>query len=500
MAASIGSYFEDLAASPDLGRLAKRGGFASVSSVYVNGVLQIIGVIVLARLLTPEDFGLVAIVMALTRFAPLLVDFGTADATTQTNKITQGQSSTLFWLTSGIGCAVAVSLVVCSPLIAWLYHEPRLQPISMYSGLTFAFAGVSGQHLALLRRTMQFGVIAKMQILGAVAGLVCAIVIARCGYGYWALVARPIVTAACIAAGAWLACRWRPGYPVFDAEVKSMIGFGMHVLTASIPSSMTRVADRIALGLFSTPRDLGFYQNAQNMYENAFLAPLDQLHNVGSAGLSKLQSNPRTLQQKYEATLSALAFFVMPTAAILSVTGQDVVVMLLGATWRVSGLLLSLMALRGIVEFIEMSQGWLHVASGRADRWKYSAFVSAIVRVAAILGGLPFGAVGVVIALVAAGWVIALPSVTYAGRPLGIGASLVIRAVGGPLLGATIAVAAGWWLQSTFFSDLSSVFRIFLMASLCTGIYLFVVVGVLRIVEPINILGRLVQDFVTRAA
>jgi O-antigen/teichoic acid export membrane protein len=500
MAASIGSYFEDLAASPDLGRLAKRGGFASVSSVYVNGVLQIIGVIVLARLLTPEDFGLVAIVMALTRFAPLLVDFGTADATTQTNKITQGQSSTLFWLTSGIGCAVAVSLVVCSPLIAWLYHEPRLQPISMYSGLTFAFAGVSGQHLALLRRTMQFGVIAKMQILGAVAGLVCAIVIAMCGYGYWALVARPIVTAACIAAGAWLACRWRPGYPVFDAEVKSMIGFGMHVLTASIPSSMTRVADRIALGLFSTPRDLGFYQNAQNMYENAFLAPLDQLHNVGSAGLSKLQSNPRTLQQKYEATLSALAFFVMPTAAILSVTGQDVVVMLLGATWRVSGLLLSLMALRGIVEFIEMSQGWLHVASGRADRWKYSAFVSAIVRVAAILGGLPFGAVGVVIALVAAGWVIALPSVTYAGRPLGIGASLVIRAVGGPLLGATIAVAAGWWLQSTFFSDLSSVFRIFLMASLCTGIYLFVVVGVLRIIEPINILGRLVQDFVTRAA
>jgi O-antigen/teichoic acid export membrane protein len=500
MAASIGSYFEDLAASPDLGRLAKRGGFASVSSVYVNGVLQIIGVIVLARLLTPEDFGLVAIVMALTRFAPLLVDFGTADATTQTNKITQGQSSTLFWLTSGIGCAVAVSLVVCSPLIAWLYHEPRLQPISMYSGLTFAFAGVSGQHLALLRRTMQFGVIAKMQILGAVAGLVCAIVIAMCGYGYWALVARPIVTAACIAAGAWLACRWRPGYPVFDAEVKSMIGFGMHVLTASIPSSMTRVADRIALGLFSTPRDLGFYQNAQNMYENAFLAPLDQLHNVGSAGLSKLQSNPRTLQQKYEATLSALAFFVMPTAAILSVTGQDVVAMLLGATWRVSGLLLSLMALRGIVEFIEMSQGWLHVASGRADRWKYSAFVSAIVRVAAILGGLPFGAVGVVIALVAAGWVIALPSVTYAGRPLGIGASLVIRAVGGPLLGATIAVAAGWWLQSTFFSDLSSVFRIFLMASLCTGIYLFVVVGVLRITEPINILGRLVQDFVTRAA
>ena len=498
-APSVGSYFEDLGAPTDLGRLAKRGGVASVAGVYVNGVLQIIGVVVLARLLTPEDFGLVAIVMALTRFAPLLIDFGTADATTQRSKITQGQSSTLFWLTSSIGCAVAVGLVLCSPLISWLYHEPRLQFVTMYSAITFVFAGISAQHLALLRRTMQFGVIAKMQILSALAGLVFAIVIAMSGYGYWALVLRPIVSAACIAGGAWLACRWRPGYPVFDAEVKSMIGFGMHVLGASIPISMTRVADRIALGLFYPPREVGFYQNAQNMYDNAFMAPLDQLHNVGSAGLSKLRSNPGALQQKYEATLSALAFFVMPTAAILSVTGQDVVVILLGATWRVSGLLLSIMALRGIVEFIEMSQGWLHVSSGRADRWKYSAFVSAIVRVVAILGGLPFGAEGVVIALVAAGWLIAFPAVIYAGRPLGIGADLVMRAVGGPLLGATIAVAAGWGLQTIFLANYSTLCRIALSAFLCTSIYLLIVVGLLRITEPIRVAGSLVQVFKVRA-
>jgi O-antigen/teichoic acid export membrane protein len=500
MAASVNSYFEDLRVSADLGRLAKRGGAASVAGVYVNGILQIIGIIIMARLLTPEDFGLVAVVMALTRFAPLLIDFGTADATTQRSKITQGESSTLFWLTSGIGCAVAVGLVVCSPLIAWLYHEPRLQSVALYSAITFVFAGMSAQHLALLRRTMQFGVIAKIQILSAVAGLVFAILIAMSGYGYWALVLRPILSAACIAAGAWMACRWRPGYPVFNAEVKSMIGFGMHVLGASIPLSMTNVADRIALGLFYPPREVGFYQNAQNMYDNALMAPIGQLHGVGSAGLSKLRSNPGTLQQKYEATLFALAFFVMPTAAILSVTGQDLAVILLGEKWRASGLLLSIMALRGIVEFIEFSQGWLHVASGRADRWKYSAFVSAIVRVAAILAGLPFGAKGVAIALVVAGWLIAFPSVIYAGRPLGIGADLVMRAVGAPLLGATIAIAAGWCMRSIFFADLSSIFRIFLSATLCASIYLLIVVGVLRITEPIRILSRLVQDFVARAA
>ena len=93
---------------------------------------------------------------------------------------------------------------------------------------------------------------------------------------------------------------------------------------------MTKVADRIALGLFYPPSEVGFYTNTQNMYDNAFMSPIGQLHGVGSAGLSKLRSNPGPLQQKYEATLSALAFFVMPTAAILSVTGQDVAVILLG--------------------------------------------------------------------------------------------------------------------------------------------------------------------------
>ena len=194
-----------------------------------------------------------------------------------------------------------------------------------------------------------------------------------------------------------------------------------------------------------------------------------------------------------------MAFFVMPTAVILSVTGQDVAVTLLGETWRNSGFLLSIMALRGVVEFIEMSQGWLHVAGGRPDRWKNWGFVQAAVRVIAILLGLHFGAEGVVIALVAAGWLVAFPSVIYAGRPLGIGAPLVIRAVGGPLLGAAISLVVSWWLQSIFLADFSALVRIFLSAFFCASIYLVIVVGLLRVTEPISVVGRLVQDFGVRA-
>ncbi len=117
MAESVTVYFEDHQESRDLGRLALRGGTASVAMQYGNGVVQLAAAVILARLLAAEDFGLVAIVTVLTSFAPLLIDFGLGDATTQKSKITRSQVSSLFWLSSGIGLAIAVG----QPAPHWLH-------------------------------------------------------------------------------------------------------------------------------------------------------------------------------------------------------------------------------------------------------------------------------------------------------------------------------------------------------------------------------------------
>jgi O-antigen/teichoic acid export membrane protein len=490
MAEATEAYFEDHKELNDLGRLALRGGIVSVATQYGNGALQIAAAVILARLLAPEDFGLVAIVSVLTSFAPLLIDFGLGDATTQRSRITRGQVSSLFWLSSGIGLAVAVVVAACSPLIAAIYREPRLEPIALYTAITFVLWGVSNQHLALLRRTMQFGRIAKIQILGTLAGIAIAVVLAVYGYGYWALVLRPITNALFVAFGAWVACRWRPGFPVFDNNVKSMVRFGLHVVGFSVTYTVAKAVDRLGLGLFYRPDQVGYYQNAITLYENSIFSVLAQLHTVGSAALSKLQSNPAALRQKYEAALSALAFFVMPTAAILSVTGEDVTVILLGEKWRAAGSLLSIIALRGIFQVIEGSQGWLHLSIGRADRWRNWGIVTAAVQVVAVLGGLPFGAKGVAIATVISSVLIAVPSITYAGRPIGIGTALVIRSVGPQLIGVISTAAGGWWLQTTALADCSSFVRILLSASFCACVYLIIVVGLFRLTEPIKVVVR----------
>jgi len=242
------------------------------------------------------------------------------------------------------------------------------------------------------------------------------------------------------------------------------------------------------------------YQNALNVYENGIVAPLEQLHNVGSAGLSRLQSVRAELQQKYVAALSTLAFFVMPAAAILSVTGQDVTDLLLGEKWHQSGVLLSIIALGGIAAAIEMPQGWLYVSSGRADRWKNWGIVSLIVRVAAVLVGLVFGANGVAIASVVVGWLIAFPSVSYAGRPLGIGAVLAVKAVARPLVGASVVGALGWLLRLGPLAQSSSLTRLLLLTCVCAFVYLFVVVGVLGLSGPVRMVAKLAQGFRAQAA
>jgi PST family polysaccharide transporter len=364
----------------------------------------------------------------------------------------------------------------------------------LWTAISFVAWGASNLHLALLRRAMRFGTIARIQVLATLAGSVIAILAAVEGYGYWALVLRPITTALCVASGAWIACCWRPGFPVVDDEVKSMVRFGLHVVGFSITYTLARAVDRIGLSLFYRPDVVGYYQNATTLYENSISLVLSQLNMVGSASLSKLQFDPAALRQKYEAALSALSFFLMPMAAILSVTGEDVTVSLLGQKWQPAGLLLSIIALRGIFQVIEGSQGWIHLSIGRADRWRKWGMVSLGVQIVALLAGLPFGAKGVAAAGVIASLLIAVPTITYAGRPIDIGSAVVMRAVGRQLIGAVSIVAAGWCVKTTLLAEYSSPVRILLSVAFCACLYLVIVVGIFRLAEPVKVASSVVRD------
>src|SRR5688572_13127830 len=146
------------------GRSSLKGGAISLAARMINAILQIGTVILLARMLTPEDYGLVAMVTAITGFAPVFVDLGTRDAVVQRENISEGEVSALFWITLVVGGICCALVLAAAPLISKFYSEPRLSSIAFVSALTFVTSALTCQHQALLRRSMRFQEVAIVEV------------------------------------------------------------------------------------------------------------------------------------------------------------------------------------------------------------------------------------------------------------------------------------------------------------------------------------------------
>jgi PST family polysaccharide transporter len=479
----------------DFSKKSLHSGAISVLAQAVNMVVQIGTTICLARLLVPEDFGLVAMVSALLGFANVLMDLGTRDATVQRPQITQEELSTVFWLTTGLGALFTGLVLGAAPLIGEFYQEDRLVLIAQFCGLTFVFNALSCQHTALLRRKLMFQRLALIDVVANVLGAAVAVAMAFFNNGYWALVFRPLVTACVMLILVWSNCRWIPGLPGFSRGAKEMVKFGMNITGFTITDYVAKAADRVGLGYTVGARELGYYHNAATVYEHSLAGITIPLHSVATATLSKLKDNVEELRKTWWTALSSLAFFAMPAFVLLAVIGPDLIVLLLGQKWAGAAAILTVYALRGPAHVIERTLGWLHVAAGRADRWMRWGVLSCVVQVAAILCGLPFGAMGVATSYTICMYLLFVPAIVYAGRPLHIGFRYLLRAIGPQLTGSFAAAAAGFTLRMYYLSDASLFQRMGTLVVACGLVYTMTTVGIFGMTKPIKVAKRLLQDF-----
>src|SRR2546425_10508764 len=240
-------FIENKAQTGHAWRSARSGARCMVLRAFA-AMFQMCLVLFLARRLTPEDYGLVAMVLALTGFAPLIVDLGTREAIVQRFRITESEVASLFWLTVAVGLFFTCLVAVSSPLIAWFYGEPRLLTITLVGSLTFITAALPCQHYALLKRAMRFQTVVTIEVVAMVLSGLVAIAMAFQGWHYWALIARPIVMNLLIVAGVWLFCRWVPARPTMTTGVREMIKFGMNMIGYNFIDFAGKNSDRVAVG------------------------------------------------------------------------------------------------------------------------------------------------------------------------------------------------------------------------------------------------------------
>lgn len=379
----------------NLGVRTARGGAVTITSQALKFVLAMCATVVLARLLTPQDYGLVGMVAAVTGFIAIFKDLGLSSATIQREDLNEGQISTLFWINVSFSVAMMIVTAAIAPLVAGFYGDDRLILITIAYSVGFLFGGMTVQHEALLRRRMRFGPIAIAEISSLCIGITVAIVLAWRGKHYWALVFSQLSQGLAYAVSIWLACRWRPGLPVRNSGVRSLLRFGRNLTGFSVVNYFARNLDNILIGRFWGSAQLGLYARAYQL----LLLPLDQITapitSVAVPALSRLVSSPERYRSAYLRLVEKIAILTMPLMAFMIAVADDLVLFLLGPNWIGVGRIFALLAVAGLVQPVSSTTGWLFVTQARTHQMFQWGLIGSSIIVVSIVAGLPWGAVGV---------------------------------------------------------------------------------------------------------
>jgi PST family polysaccharide transporter len=379
----------------DLGGRTARGGALTVASQGLRFLVTMVATVVLARLLTPEDYGLVGMVAVVTGFVSMFKDMGLSTATIQKAEISYEQVSTLFWVNVALSIAIMLLTIALAPAVARFYREPRLTLITIVFAGSFIFGGLTAQHEALLRRQMRFGALAAAEIISLFASILTGVVLAWRGAGYWALVFSQLALGFAYAVAVWSVCGWRPSLPRRYSGVRSMLVFGRNLTGFQIVNYFARNLDNMLIGRFWGSAQLGLYARAYQL----LLLPIEQINTpiaaVAVPALSRLADEPERYRQAYLRILEKVAILTMPGMAFMIATSDWVVLLLLGPRWMGVSRLFALLGIVGLVQPIANTAGWLFITQGRTAHMFQWGLIGSTIMIAAIIAGLPWGATGV---------------------------------------------------------------------------------------------------------
>jgi PST family polysaccharide transporter len=408
-------------ATGEVRELAVRGAGATVLSGGGGLAIQIVSAMVMARLLTPRDFGVVAMV---TTFSLLLSNFGLngfTEAVLQREEMDHALASNLFWINLSAGLLLTVGFAAAGPLLARFYRDPVVARITAGVSLTIVITSLSVLHLALLKRAMRFPATSANDIIARFASVVVSIVLGFAGWGYWALVAGAVTLPLAQSIGAWYLCRWLPSLPRRVPGTASMVRFALHVYGRFSINYFARNMDNLLVGWRFGAHSLGFYKKAYDLYAGPVSAITGPLTNVAVSALSRFRRDSVQYRQNILRALALMAFVGMGLSGVFTLAGKDVIRVLLGPKWDEAGRIFTFFGPGVGVMLLYHSNGWIHLSIGRPDRWFRWGLVELLFTGLLFLLALPWGPVGIAVAWTASFLLLAVPAYLYAGRPIRLG-------------------------------------------------------------------------------
>jgi PST family polysaccharide transporter len=259
----------------------------------------------------------------------------------------------------------------------------------------FLFGGLAVQHEALLRRQMRFFSLAIVEVVSLLVGISVAIVLAWRRAHYWALIFSQLSQGLTYTIGVWIVCGWRPSAPVRNSGVRSMLVFGRNLTGFGVVNYFARNLDNLLIGKFWGSQQLGLYAKAYQL----LLLPIEQINTpiaaVAIPALSRLTDDPERYRQAYLRILEKIAIITMPGTALMIVTADWIVQIVLGQQWMQAARIFALLGIAGLVQPIANTTGWLFMTQSRTHHMLQWGLIGSSIIIVSIVAGLPWGAVGV---------------------------------------------------------------------------------------------------------
>jgi PST family polysaccharide transporter len=379
----------------DLKGRSVRGGLVTIASQGTQVLVQTVSTVVLARLLSPADNGIVAMVAVVTGLAMGFADLGLSEATIQRKEITHEQVSALFWINLSIGLGLMLITAALAPALVWFYREPRLFAITLVSSVTFLFGGLRVQAEALLKRQMRYSHLGIRDVVSNVLAVSVAIAIALRGGGYWAIVALPLVANFSQMSLSWIMVKWRPSMPRRHSNVGSMVHFGGRVAASYFLYNLDRSADNALIGSYWGAAPLGLYSRAYNLLLLPVRLITSPISGVAIPAFSRVQHDPERFSRYYLATIGLVIWTTTPLFGFLFVAAEPVIVLLLGRQWREAASVFQFLSISAPCQLLLESAGWILISSGQSGRLlKLYVYMTPAV-IGSFVIGLHFGIKGV---------------------------------------------------------------------------------------------------------
>ena len=435
--------------------------------------------VVMARLLVPEEFGLVGMVTAVTGILGMFRDAGLSMVTIQRATITDEQISMLFWINMALGVILGGLSIAFAPALVSFYREPRLFWVTVVLAAGFVFNAASTQHQAILQRQMRFVALSVIEILSMLIGMVVGISMAVLGFGYWALVGMAIILQFANTVLVWMTTAWIPGMPRRNIGTRSMLHFGGTVTLNSIVVYLAYNAEKVLLGRFWGADALGIYGRAYQLIN----LPTEQLNSavgwVAIPALSRLQEDPKRLRTYFLKGYSLILAITIPVTIACALFADDIIYILLGPKWMKAAVIFRLLAPTVLAFALINPFGWLLWSTGKIRRSLNMALVIAPLVIAGYVAGLRYGPGGVAVGYSAVMTLLIVPMIAWAKHRSPISSRDIWQVVSLPLLSGIVAATLTAGVQFLFGRSLSPLPRILLVTIVLFGSYLWVLLHVM---------------------